>query len=107
MCYSILFFCVHAVGIYTMKATSLAHVVNRAWFNYSRRDKITSRVIINGYHPGCTERLRDFGDMCQFDGKVRTLARYLHSNRLLPLRIPWHPLYLHSNATRLLVSDIW
>jgi len=58
-------------GIYLLKARSLADVLFQRWFPRWRGDDNQTRLrILDGRHPGCTERRVTFGKACEFDGKL-------------------------------------
>jgi len=54
-----------------MQARSLADVLFQRWFPRWRGDDNQTRLrILDGRHPGCTERRVTFGKACEFDGKL-------------------------------------
>jgi len=74
----------HRRGIYLLNATRLVDIRFGGWFPHTRTDHITRAPAIDGHHPGCVERRREFAPVGQFDGKL-SLAR-LHDRYLLYAR---------------------
>ena len=63
-------------GVYLMGATRLTHILNGSWFpRWRQEDGLPRTRILDGHHPGCVERRREFGSACEFDGKL-SVARY-------------------------------
>jgi hypothetical protein len=52
-----------------MNASQLVDVRHGGWFPHGRTDRIVRTPIIDGHHPGCVERRREYAPVGQFDGK--------------------------------------
>jgi hypothetical protein len=59
----------HRQGVYAMNASQLVDVRHGGWFPHGRTDRIVRTPIIDGHHPGCVERRREYAPVGQFDGK--------------------------------------